>query len=857
MHSYKQFVNPHLGEQLQKLKMDKEFVQGKGCYLFDKNNNKYLDCIANYGAVPFGYNYQPIWQQINNFEKSGEPTLVKPSFMNAAGELAEKLIKVTPEKLKYVTFANSGAEAVEAAFKVCRAKTGRPGILSTENSFHGKTLGALSATGNQYYQKAFQAPAENFSYIPFGDTEALEKVLHDRPDFFAAFIVEPIQGEGGIVTPPEDYLKQAQEICDQHGVALILDEIQTGLGRTGNLFALEEYQVQPDVLLLAKALGGGMIPIGACLSSEDIYNEEFANKHSSTFAGNDLACRIGAKVIDLLTENNQQLISQVKKNGTFLKQGLKELAHQYPDIINSIRGQGYMLGIEFGINRNTFPDSLLGIMAEQELLTPLISSYLLNVENLRVAPTLNGNRVIRVEPPLIMEKKQCRTALDKIENMLDVLNKGNTSRFISYLIDTEKEKDDFHKIESPQNKTFPVPQKGESKFAFLIHPLTLKNYYEYDESLKSFSKSELDNLTSRWNDLVDPFVASRTKITSQTGKKAYGEFIAVPRTTNELLEMPGKKALEEVKAALQLARERGAKIAGLGAYTAVVTMAGLYVKKENIPVTTGNSYTVVASVQAVKNALSRLKINPATCTTAVVGATGSIGGGAAKLISRSIPRLILIGNPENKKSSIKRLHQTAGEIYKHIAKLIKEGENFAPQTIGAQLKQNKQLPEPEASSKEFTEFAAQNSGPILITTDLEKMLPRADITICATNTVKKLITPENVKHKAIICDISRPKNVSQKMEQQRPDVLVIDGGVIAVPGRPSMGWNFGFDQGLVYACMAETMMLALEEDYQNMSIGSSGVTIESILYTQKLAQKHGFEVAKLRSFDRPLSSQRW
>ena len=859
MHSFREYVNPYLGELLEKIKLDKEFIRGEGCYLYDRQNQKYLDCIANYGAVPFGHNPPEIWDCITKLKSEKEPSLIKPSALNAAGELAEKLIEVTPDNLQYVTFTNSGAESVEAAIKMSRSATGRNGILATNNSFHGKTLGALSATGNKEYQKDFGAPVSGFDYINYGDLKALTSTLEHNPERYAAFILEPIQGEGGIITPPENYLKSAKDICEKYDVIFILDEIQSGLGRTGNLFALEAENVTPDIILLAKALGGGIFPIGACISSPKAYNEKFANKHSSTFAGNSLGCRIGLKVINKLNQNQQSLIKEVKRKGEILKDNLKQLQNKYPEIIKSIRGRGYMLGIEFPETRNAFPDSLLGIMAEQELLTPIISSFLLNNEYMRVAPTLNGNNVIRVEPPLIMSEKQCLESVNRIENMLKVLQENNTARFISYLINTEVETKttDY----TPEvNQITPANDDSEGRYAFLIHPLDLENYREFDKSLKAFSQKELSLLTSRWNNMVDPFVVSKTKIKSPTGAQAYGEFIALPRTTKELLDMPKKESLNMVKEAMELSRKRGAKIVGLGAYTAVVTMGGLYVRNENIPITTGNSYTVVAAVDAVNKALRQLNVSPESSTAAIVGATGSIGNGASKLISQSISRLILIGNPNNKKSSRKRLFRIAGEIYQYLADLLENEVQFEKNTIGYKLSQRNDVPAPDASLNEFVEFAKRienNNSPIIITTSIEKMLPEADVTICATNTIKTLIKPKHLKHGAVVCDISRPKNVSETIDKQRPDVLVIDGGVIEVPGRPDLGWDFGFEKGLVYACMAETMMLALEHHYENISIGSSGVNLENILYTRKIAQKHGFKLADLRSFDRPLSKEKW
>ena len=179
------------------------------------------------------------------------------------------------------------------------------GILTTDNSFHGKTLGALSATGKDFYQKGFGAPVPGFERIPYGDLNRLEEAFKLKPQGYAAFIVEPIQGEGGIIIPPDGYLREALEICHRYGTLLIVDEVQTGLGRTGRMFACESDGIIPDIITIAKALGGGVIPIGACLCTEEVYTDDFALKHSSTFAGNTLACRVGLKVIQQLTRSRQ------------------------------------------------------------------------------------------------------------------------------------------------------------------------------------------------------------------------------------------------------------------------------------------------------------------------------------------------------------------------------------------------------------------------------------------------------------------------------------------------------------------------------------------------------------------------
>jgi predicted amino acid dehydrogenase len=323
--------------------------------------------------------------------------------------------------------------------------------------------------------------------------------------------------------------------------------------------------------------------------------------------------------------------------------------------------------------------------------------------------------------------------------------------------------------------------------------------------------------------------------------------------------MPRQQALSELKAAVALARDRGARIVGLGAFTSVASMGGLYLKGEGVPVTTGNSYTVVSAVDAVNTALDKLQMNRDNITAAVVGAAGSIGKGIALLLSERLPRIILIGNPNNTDSS-QRLQSVAAEIYRYQAALINQGRTLKWGSMGLILANCPELPPPGAPQKDFEEFvqgAGRKLGLIEFSTDIDAVLARADVVVSATSSDGKIIHAGNLKQNAIVCDVSRPANVSEEVDRARPDVLVIDGGVVEVPGLPSLGWDFGFENGLSYACMAETMILALEQHYKNFSLGSSGVNLESILLTRTWGADHGFKLAAFRSFNRPLSEESW
>lgn len=860
MDKFREYINPYLGKLLEQLHMNKVFIRGEGHYLYDFENNRYLDFIAAYGALPFGFNSPDIWEALEEVRTGNQPSFIQPSSPAAAGELARRLIELAPGDLRYVTFTNSGAETVEVAIKMARSATRRMGILSTNNGFHGKTLGALSATGNEYYQKSFGAPIKGFKAIPYGDLSSLRKELDSNGADYAAFIVEPIQGEGGIVLPPAGYLDQALELCRHYGILFILDEIQTGLGRTGSLFACNHEGISPDILLLAKALGGGLYPIGACISTAKAYTMDFGLRHSSTFAASTLGCRIGLKVLDLLTRNDQALIRQIRSHGELLLNKLTQLQQRFPRVLKNIRGRGYMLGLEFDMSRSDFPNSLLSLLSDQGKLTPLISSYLLNSRGLRVAPTLNGNKVIRLEPPLTITWEECQLVLESIGETLKLLDTGNTVGIFSPLLDLDTKDihpttimEDEHLLKRCQTSS--DPRVG--RFAFLIHPLDLDNYKQFDATLSCLPVEKLQQLADLGDQILEPFVIGETLIESRAGYRAYGEFITLPHTTKKLLELTPEEILQKLDMALKLAQDRGARLVGLGAYTSVLSRNGRLLQGRFMPLTTGNSFTVISGIEAIKLAAHRLSINLSKCTAAVIGATGSIGRTLAILLAEKIQRIVLVGNARHPQASSRRLRLVGADLCMYLAKLGKEGWIPAPGSLGEHLLRLN-LPFSTQCQEDWLPAVEEleRNGHLVITTDLGLSLSQSQVVITATSSIEELIKPQWVAPGAIICDISKPPNVRPSLGQIRPDVLIIDGGVVSVPGRPYMGWNFGFEPGLAYACMAETMMLALEHHYTDMGLGNH-LSLDNLIYLKQLAEKHGFELAQLRSFDRPLCEEEW
>jgi ornithine--oxo-acid transaminase len=340
-------VNPAFVKVLRMLGYDKRYVRGQGAYLYDAAGNQYIDCLVGYGTFACGRNHAVIRDAIKQAMDLDLPNLLAMGIPPLSGLLARELSRLAPGDLEMAFFTSSGAEGVETALKYARAATGRPRIIHCHRSFHGLTLGALSVNGNTEFKEGFGPLLRDVTAVPYNDLDSLEHEL-SKGDV-AGLLVEPIQGEG-VFMPDEAFLPGAQELCDRHGVVFIVDEVQTGLGRTGKMFACEHWGVEPDILILAKALSGGYVPCGAVLSKRWIHDRVFSSLdrcvvHSSTFSENDLAMAAGLATLHVLRE--ERLVENAAAMGDLLAEGLREVGRKY-EMFREVRGKGLMIGIEFG-----------------------------------------------------------------------------------------------------------------------------------------------------------------------------------------------------------------------------------------------------------------------------------------------------------------------------------------------------------------------------------------------------------------------------------------------------------------------------------------------------------------------------
>lgn len=415
---YKDYVNPGLGFLKGLLGFDKTFYRAKGVTVWDEDDQAYLDFLGGYGALNFGHNPDRVLHRVTQMME--RPNLLQASLNVLETIAAYNLAQITPGPLCRTFFCNSGAEAVEGGIKTARAATGKGKIISCEGSFHGKSMGALTVTGREKYRNPFQPLLPEVIHIPFCDANALEDAV--RGGDVAAFLVEPIQGEGGILVPPRGYLKQVREICDRYGVLLIVDEVQTGFGRTGRYFAVDLEDVVPDIMCLAKSLGGGVMPIGAFHTTAEVWDRAYggmekATLHTSTFGGNTLAAAAAIAAMEELVEG--RLDQAAEEKGEYLLNNLRTLQQRYP-IIKEVRGQGLMIGIEF-VEAEGVLDTLTGGRLNQvskEYLGAMVAGELLNKHRVITAYTLNNPNVIRMEPPLIVTQAEMDRVLNGLDDIL-------------------------------------------------------------------------------------------------------------------------------------------------------------------------------------------------------------------------------------------------------------------------------------------------------------------------------------------------------------------------------------------------------------------------------------------------------
>jgi putrescine aminotransferase len=374
---------------------------GQGALLQGLLGREYIDCLGGYGIFSAGVNHPRIVKAVQ--DQMGRMALNSQELLEPwRAALAKLLAVITPGELGCSFFINNGTDAVEGAIKLARLHTGRNTFLATLGGFHGKSMGSLSLMGKASFRTPFSGGLQDVRFAPFGDAAALEQEFAKAEAVgtpIAAFVVEPVQGEAGAVVPPDDYLPRARELCTQYGALLIADEIQTGMGRTGKLWAVDHWNVEPDIMCLGKSIGGGVMPLSAFVSTPEIWEVLIPNPviHSTTFGGNPMACAAGIAAITVTLE--EDLPGQAAAKGDFMMEQLWALQARYPQVLTSVSGKGLLIGLEF-------PSDAIGYQFAGGLFR----------RGVLVAGTYSKARTIRLEPSLGIPMDLLQEVLNRIED---------------------------------------------------------------------------------------------------------------------------------------------------------------------------------------------------------------------------------------------------------------------------------------------------------------------------------------------------------------------------------------------------------------------------------------------------------
>lgn len=424
---YRDHVNPQWARLLGVLGMNVRYTRCRGTVLQTEDGREILDFLSGYCVHNTGHNHPQILSALRQELQREGPAMVQSHVPDLAGELAAELCFRAGGGLNKVFFCSSGSEGVEAAMKFARAYTGRTGFLYAHGAFHGLTIGALSLMGDHFWRQGFGPLLNDCREIPFGDLAALESTIGTGE--YAAVVLEPMQGEAGIVVPDPEYLARAKKLCRQHGTLLVLDEVQTGLGRTGKFLATHHFGVQPDIVILAKALSGGLVPVGAVLMSDEIYGAVYNSLkrsivHTSTYSENALAMRAGLATLEVIEQEG--LTDRAENMGIILRESLAHALRNF-EIVHEVRGRGLFCGIAFrtpkqlalrtafeafrAIHPGLFGQIIVKNLFERGILTQMCG---------------NNFMVLKAAPPLTVAESEIARFVDAVYEVVEVMHSSRS-----------------------------------------------------------------------------------------------------------------------------------------------------------------------------------------------------------------------------------------------------------------------------------------------------------------------------------------------------------------------------------------------------------------------------------------------
>ncbi|WP_207626633.1 aminotransferase class III-fold pyridoxal phosphate-dependent enzyme [Parendozoicomonas haliclonae] len=835
--------------------MDLDLVSCSGNKLTKRDGTVVLDFLSQYGALPFGHNPEFAVQAVNQYLSDQKPVFCQPVMLDISKRLAERLIGAMGGAYQHCVFTNSGAEAVEAAIKLARMRTGRKKILSVHNSFHGKTSAALACTGSSRYSVSV-LDTPDFDQIALNNRDTLNDALCSKE--FAAFIVEPVLGEGGMVCADKVWLQRARELCKETGTLLIFDEIQTGLGRVGAISMSIKLGIDPDILLLAKALGAGVLPSGAILYNDRASCREFERKHSSTFAGNGLAAAAGLALLDHLEAGQGQIFQHVENIARIIDQHCFRLKEQFCDMFN-FSGGGLMRAVTINDIHNT-ENYTVNYLQNTGYMGWIICSWLLNRHSLLVAPLLSSPGAIRIEPNLNVSEEDINTLFIGIEQVCEIIAKGRYDLLLADLVGVDVET--LPKVNSgrPDWKVKTQLTAGSERvkgktFAFLIHTTMEKDVIANFPSVvkENFPERGVRRLAQLLIKLgriaPNPHIALKFTVHGALAS-AQGILISSPITAEDMMKLPASEKKKLLEDWLHVARQEGAEVIGLGGYSSVISKGGLTVKDQlkDITLTSGNSLTACSTSEAI---LQAEDYDMRGKSVLIIGARGSVGKLITAQLSMYCDDLILVGRQGNGERLRRDLLQylcrqvllcssenaLEGSVYQRldayithpdIQKLINNIDDPSL-LLPCQLITERIMAAEYEQKLGLTFFAGDFSA--------IREIPKIDYVVSATSAGKAIIKANVFGSGTTIVDVSRPFDFDISESGPR----VIEGGLVHQPSSQSYGDSnvTGTPAGINLACLSETIALALNSSEGHYSIGKC-IDYKEAQAVMEIALKHGF-----------------
>jgi acetylornithine/succinyldiaminopimelate/putrescine aminotransferase/predicted amino acid dehydrogenase len=824
-------TNSYRSSFLELLKLEKTYVNAKGDFLTDDSGHRFYDALSQYGTLIFGHNNDELVASLNNYCLNDSPNFIQPNYSVATTNLTKGLKSMFCGAYRHVCFTNSGAESVEAAIKLARLKTRKNTIISLTNSFHGKTYSALSASGSNRYKMSGIYDEHAYVNIPIGDIESLEN--HLALDNVAAFIFEPVLGEGGMELVDPEFIRKAISLCKKHRVITIADEIQCGLFRCGNITVSSCQQYEPEIVLLGKGLSGGLVPIGAVLYSKSIYTKEFEKIHSSTFAGGGLASSVALCVIDRLTIDSD-LIFSIRKLSQRIDCWIERLAiaHKYSIRITGI---GLMRSVQFCIS-DSGQNYFTNYIKNSGMLSYLICSYLLNVKSIYTMPLLSCDNAIRFEPALNTSDIGIDEFFQSINDISLLLENGRYDVLLAHLVGM--------KIDSPDSKIYPTENRDipfvntvsdcDVDFAFLIHttseedlikilPLSIRKQYSKEKQYRLvrlfISAGNLD---------PNPAVCYAFELEGPR-RKVRGALVFSPITAESMIRLPKiekEKLLDEY---ISIATQCGAKLIGLGAYTSVISRGGssLVNKYSNLQFTTGNGLTSIAIAGQFKEIYKHQEDS----RIAVIGSRGSVGRALTSEIFGYVSKITLVGRKNTSLASYQDF------IYELIESVARRTDYFQPYSLTALIK--KQVSERWKKEKIFEKLCGdKGTARISVRDDIEACIRESDYIVSCTSEGKAFLDDSRLKKTAFVLDGGRPFDF---LRSSKSNAKIIEAGLVVQPHGKAYGdCNLAIDDSKEnLACFSETILLAFSEIRSNYSIGKK-IDLNEIDKLSNLSQHYGY-----------------